>query len=60
MPGRSRLSMKWLDAPLSTVMVKLTLLVVEEAAMKEYPMPCGGLNVDSKLEFPSMWLKLPL
>ena len=23
-------------------MVKLTLLVVDEAAMKEYPMPCGG------------------
>ena len=24
------------------LMVKLTLLVVEEAAMKEYPIPCGG------------------
>ena len=24
-------------------MVKLTLLVVEEEAMKEYPMPCGGV-----------------
>ena len=38
-PGRSRLSMKWLDAPQSAVMVKLTLLVVEEEAMEEYPMP---------------------
>ena len=24
-------------------MVKLTLLVVEEEAMKEHPMPCGGV-----------------
>ena len=48
------MSMKWLDAPLSAVMVKLTLLVVEEAAMKEYPVPCGrvacrvvaGVSVD--------------
>ena len=38
MPRRSRLSMNWLDAKLSAVM----LLVVEEAAMKEYPTPCGG------------------
>ena len=53
MPGRSRLSMKWLDAPLSAVMVKLTLLVVEEA-IEEYPMPRGivacrvvaGVSVD--------------
>ena len=43
MPGRSRLSIKWLDAPLSAVMVKLTLLVVEEETMKEHPMPCGGV-----------------
>ena len=42
MSGRSRLPMKWLDASLSAVMVKLTLLVVAEAAMKEYAMPCGG------------------
>ena len=49
------MSMKWLDAPLSAVMVKLTLLVVEEAAMKEYPVPCGrvacrvvaGVSVDA-------------
>ena len=45
--------MKWLDAPLSAVMVKLTLLVVEEA-IEEYPMPRGivacrvvaGVSVD--------------
>ena len=44
MPGRSRLSIKWLDAPLSAVMVKSTLLVVDEAAVKEYPMPRGGVE----------------
>ena len=61
MPGRIRLSMKWLDARLSAVMVRLTLLVLEEAAMQEYPMSCGGVvHVESKLEFPSMWSKLPL
>ena len=43
MMGRSRSPMKWLDAPLSAVIVKLTLLLVEKAAMKEYPMPCGGV-----------------
>ena len=35
------MSMKWLDAPLSAVIVRLALRVVE-AAMKEFPMPCGG------------------
>ena len=43
MPGRRRFSMKWLDVPSSAVMVKLTLLVVEEPAMKQYPM----LHVES-------------
>ena len=43
MPGRSRLSMKWLDAPRSAAMVKWTLVVVEEEAMKECPMSCGGV-----------------
>ena len=33
--------MKWLDVPLSAVIVKLTSLVVEKEAMKEYPKPCG-------------------
>ena len=34
--------MKWLDTSLSAVIVKLTSLLSEEAAMKEYPIPCGG------------------
>ena len=42
--------MKWIDAPPSAVMVKLTLFAVEEAAMKEYPMPFGG--VECRVQMP--------
>ena len=45
MPGRSRLSMKWLEAPLSAVMVNSTgcvAMLIGDAAMEEEPIPAGG------------------
>ena len=45
--------MKWLDAPVSTVIVKLvgvTMLFTDGAAMKEKPIPAGGDGVAAGLK----------
>ena len=45
MPGRSRWSMKWLEASLSTVMVNSTgcvAMLIGDAPMEEEPIPAGG------------------
>ena len=51
--GSSSLSRKWLEAPVSTVMVKVGAGAVL-SAMKEKPIPAGGAEVDEAVVAPEV------